>query len=454
MIRRVLLLVTLAVSLALLILDARAQTIFERLVMPGELIQGHAKLEKDCGNCHVSFAKKSLSRRCLDCHKEIASDISRKSGAHGKRKDVSAHECSHCHQDHKGRKADIADLDPQTFNHGLTDFPLQGAHSAVACQSCHVPGKKYREASSECIGCHKKDEPHQGRLGDGCQTCHDVVRWLSTKAFDHGKTAFPLVGKHKDVTCTACHAAQQWKGIAKGCVECHRIEDAHSGRYGPKCESCHVPKAWKPATFNHDTATKFPLRGEHRKVLCDSCHTGELYRDKLAVGCASCHKKDDAHKGRLGAKCETCHNETGWRQKVTFDHDLTRFPLIGLHAAVSCEACHKNQSFKDTPRACTNCHEDVHHEGRLGTSCDRCHNPNGWILWQFDHGKETKFPLTGRHASVPCHNCHSQLHVRVPTLPMDCYSCHSGDDAHQGAFGRVCSACHTTESFSGTVRRR
>jgi hypothetical protein len=76
------------------------------------------------------------------------------------------------------------------------------------------------------------------------------------------------------------------------------------------------------------------------------------------------------------------------------------------------------------------------------------------MLWQFDHGKETKFPLTGRHASVPCHNCHSQLHVRVPTLPMDCYSCHSGDDAHQGAFGRVCSACHTTESFSGTVRRR
>ena len=33
---------------------AGAQSIFEKLVMPGELVQGHAKLEKECANCHES----------------------------------------------------------------------------------------------------------------------------------------------------------------------------------------------------------------------------------------------------------------------------------------------------------------------------------------------------------------------------------------------------------------
>ena len=455
MFRRASLVLFLLVVLSLLLeVKANAQNIFEKLVMPGELIEGHAKFEKDCSNCHVSFAKKAQSRRCLDCHKDIDADISRKIGAHGRRPDVAAHECSHCHEDHKGRKADVVGLDPQTFDHKFTDFALEGAHTAVPCQSCHLPNMKYRDAPSACVGCHKKDEPHQGRLGDKCQTCHDVVRWLTAKAFDHGKTEFPLAGKHKEVACIACHAAQQWKGIGKACSDCHRIEDAHAGRYGIKCETCHQPQNWKASKFNHDTETKFPLRGEHRKVLCDSCHTGDLYRDKLAANCASCHKKDDAHKGQLGTKCETCHNETAWRQKVTFDHDLSRFPLIGLHATVPCEACHKSQSFKDVPHACNSCHNDIHHEGRLGQTCERCHNPNGWMLWRFDHGKDTRFPLTGKHTAVACHDCHTEKNVAAAQLSMDCFGCHSGDDAHRGAFGRACSTCHTTEGFSATLRRR
>ena len=247
--------------------DAPAQTLFEKLVMPGELAEGHAKLEKECGNCHVSFAKEAQSRRCLDCHKDVASDISRKIGAHGRRPDVAAHECSHCHQDHKGRKADIVGLDPQTFDHKFTDFRLEGAHAAVACQGCHAPEKKYRQALSECVGCHKKDEPHQGRLGEKCQGCHDIVRWLTTKPFDHGKTEFPLVGKHKEVVCTACHAAQQWKGIGKVCADCHRIEDAHGGRYGAKCETCHQPQAWKPAKFDHDKARNSPSRASTERFF-------------------------------------------------------------------------------------------------------------------------------------------------------------------------------------------
>lgn len=432
----------------------QAQNIFEKLVMPGELIEGHAKLEKNCSNCHKSFAKAAQSRLCLDCHKEIATDISRKVGAHGRRTDVGKQECSHCHEDHKGRKVDVIGLDPQTFNHALTDFLLDGAHKTAACLGCHAAGKKHRNAPTECVSCHKKDEPHQARLGDKCQACHETSAWLPAKPFDHARTAFPLEIAHKKVLCTACHTDEQWKGLGKACSNCHMIEDAHGGRYGSKCESCHQPEKWKIVKFDHDKATKFPLKGEHRKVLCDTCHTGNLYQDKLATPCVSCHKKDDAHKGQLGTGCAACHNETSWRQKVTFDHDLSRFPLIGLHAAVTCEACHTSQAFKATPMACNICHKDAHHEGRMGATCDRCHNPNGWQLWRFDHAKDTHFPLTGKHAAVACHSCHTATNVAKPSLPTDCFSCHSGDDAHRGSFGRACETCHTTESFAATLRRR
>ena len=66
-------------------------------------------------------------------------------------------------------------------------------------------------------------------------------------------------------------------------------------------------------------------------------------RDKLSTTCVSCHKKDDPHRGQLGPNCETCHNERGWRQKVAFDHDLTRFPLIGHHGLVPCEESHRTR---------------------------------------------------------------------------------------------------------------
>ena len=441
-------------GISMLLCEAQAQNIFEKLVMPGELVKGHAKIEKECKNCHASFTKADQSKLCLDCHKDVAKDVNEKTGAHGRRPEIAKVACNHCHEDHKGRDADIVGLDPQTFNHALADFALKGAHAAIACESCHAAGKKHRDAPSSCIGCHKKDEPHKGRLGERCDSCHEVVRWLTQKPFDHTKTSFPLVGSHKTVVCSACHTGQQWKGIGKTCADCHRLDDAHNGRYGAKCETCHQPEKWKLARFDHDKLTKFPLKGEHRKVLCDSCHKGDLYKDKLATGCSSCHKEDDAHKGQLGPRCETCHNEVSWRQKVAFDHDLSRFPLIGQHAAVTCEACHTSTSFKGTPLNCKACHSDTHHEGRLGTACERCHTPNGWPLSRFDHAKETQFPLTGKHAAVACHSCHTQTNASNQKLPTGCYACHSSDDAHRGAFGQACGTCHTTEGFGVAVRRR
>jgi hypothetical protein len=251
------------------------------------------------------------------------------------------------------------------------------------------------------------------------------------------------------VACSSCHANEKYKGVPTACASCHQLQDVHQGRYGAKCDSCHQPEKWKTIRFDHSRQTKFPLRGKHASVTCDACHKGDLYRDKLAMTCISCHKKDDAHKGQLGPNCQQCHNETAWRKKVAFDHDLSRFPLLGKHAIVPCEECHKSTSFKDTPMACVSCHPDEHHQGTLTSNCALCHTPNDWKRWRFDHDKQTSFPLTGAHAGLTCAACHREKNVTKISLPGSCYGCHAGDDDHQGNFGRACEKCHNTKSFKG-----
>ena len=427
--------------------SSNAQTLFEKLVNPGPLIEGHAKLENDCGQCHEKFQRQSQPKLCLDCHKDIFADRTQSRGFHGRDKNAATTDCKHCHTDHKGRTTDIVQLDRELFNHTATNFPLKGAHASVRCEGCHAPKEKFRKAASTCIACHRAIDPHKGNLGTACETCHNEENWRRTTTFDHAKTKFPLTGAHRDVTCAACHAGEKYKGVGVTCNSCHAIQDKHSGRYGQKCETCHASTKWTAISFNHDKATKFPLRGKHATTKCDTCHKADLYRDKLATNCAACHKKDDPHKGQLGPNCEKCHMETGWRQKVAFDHDVTRFPLIGLHAAVPCEECHRTPQFKDAPKACNGCHKDTHHEGRVGSQCAKCHNPNGWARWRFDHSTQSKFPLTGAHQGLDCHACHTTKSVAKITMTTTCYGCQSADDVHRGGFGQSCDQCHTTVSF-------
>jgi hypothetical protein len=449
-------LLALGVGITMLAPTAATATSVERLVMPGEVIKGHAKYENECFRCHKPFSKAAQRGLCLDCHKEVAADINKGVGFHGLSKDVKDTECKQCHTDHKGREANIVLLDKEVFDHRITDYPLKGAHTKVKCAECHLPTAKYRDAPLQCIGCHKDDDPHFGRLGTACADCHVERTWsdLSEAGFDHDKTEFPLQGKHKKVACDRCHPSQLYKPTPKDCFSCHKLNDVHGGRYGKKCETCHTPNEWKRSIFDHDK-TKFPLKGKHRQVACDTCHRGMLYEEKLETTCYSCHKQDDVHKGQQGKRCEQCHNELGWRTKVFFDHDLSKFPLIGLHATVPCEACHTSSTYKNTPLDCVSCHEsDDKHRRRLGPACGLCHNPNGWALWRFDHDSQTNYVLDGAHKSLDCHACHKDPVEAKIRLSTTCFACHRDDDVHRGGFGRYCERCHVTESFDAIRRMR
>lgn len=435
---------------------AEAQNPLERLVMPGEVIEGHAKLEKECSNCHVPFSQAGQDDLCIKCHKPIGADLAAKRGMHGMRSDIAGTPCRHCHAEHKGRKADIVQLDKQTFDHAQTNFRLAGKHTAAACEGCHKPGKKYREALQKCADCHKSNDVHGGRLGADCASCHAPEAWTTVK-FDHKATKFPLTGTHAQIACKSCHAGERYKDLPVACVSCHRAQDRHQGKNGEKCADCHKTTAWWDVAFDHDKNTKFPLLGKHADTACNKCHEQAPTRVKLATACTPCHTKDDVHKGELGKECLSCHSEANWKKDTRFDHALSRFPLRGKHVDAKCDACHKTKLYKDTPVACAPCHtkkDQDSHDGRLGPGCGQCHNVSEWKGAKFNHDTATKFRLTGKHASTGCYACHKARKVQKATLPTDCYSCHKTRDQHRGAFGRDCGRCHTTDSFGVAFIRK
>ncbi|MBI5939287.1 MAG: cytochrome c3 family protein [Caulobacterales bacterium] len=427
-----------------------AQTLIEKLVSPGPLAAAHARFEARCQSCHQSFKKDAQSGLCLGCHKPVATDIAARTGYHGRNRKIPGAVCSTCHTDHAGRGGRLVLLDPAGFNHTLTDYPLKGGHLRVACASCHKPGVKFRAAPTACASCHAARDPHKGKLGPGCASCHSETGWKDVR-FNHASTGFSLVGAHARPACLTCHADKTFQGASSACASCHAKDDAHKGTLGSSCASCHGTITWKPARFDHDR-TGFSLGGAHARVACDSCHAQGRYRGTQPA-CIGCHRDKDVHAGRLGAACANCHNASGW--KVTrFDHGKTGFALSGGHTALTCGACHGPAPAREAARstACASCHaaEDVH-KGGNGTTCEQCHQTTSWKTATFDHNRQTRFPLLGAHGGIVCATCHRQS-PREVRLGTACIDCHRPDDAHVGQLGADCASCHAPLTWKSPVR--
>ncbi|HEY6911593.1 MAG TPA: cytochrome c3 family protein [Myxococcales bacterium] len=160
-----------------------------------------------------------------------------------------------------------------------------------------------------------------------------------------------------------------------------------------------------------------------------------------------------------GTKCEACHTAAGWRP-VTFDHSKSGFPLEGRHLSASCRACHTSDDYRaPVPRTCAACHKDAH-TGELGSRCASCHDARDWTSrFGPDAHRQTNFPLTGRHAAIPCEECHLDQRDRTFTRStLDCVACHQRDfartagtalDHSRAGFGTDCKSCHFPSRFKG-----
>lgn len=401
---------------------------FDHRLSDFELLGAHLTLP--CASCHeAAQSHRNAAATCEACH--------RPDDPHEGRLGT---DCGRCHG-----ATSWAEV---RFDHEQTRFALRDRHRSVPCAACHFDNR-WQDTPVACVSCHAPDDVHRGERGTTCADCHTAASW-QTSRFDHDReTDFPLIGAHRHADCKSCHASGRFDDeLPKDCHGCHRARDDHAGRLGTDCASCHDAQEWQTTRFDHTHDGKWALAGRHAEVACHSCHTAQLAAQKLTTDCVSCHRAQDVHRGELGSDCVHCHLVDGWQIDIAFDHDLSDFPLVGLHVVVPCEQCHLTRAYKGTKTDCHDCHQAADkHVGALGPDCGACHSPNGWGIWEFDHGKATGYELTGAHSSTSCAGCH-KLPPSEQKPGTDCVGCHAHDDVHFGQYGRQCQRCHTTNSFS------
>ena len=382
-----------------------------------------------CSDCHASGDDyHAADTTCGSCHRD--EDVH--DGKLGQN-------CGSCHDDVAWRHV--------VFDHATTGYPLTGAHERTACVDCHQ-NNSFENTSTSCNSCHAVDDAHAGSKGTECQDCHNTSTWQSI-GFDHfSETGFALLDGHSGLACTDCHSREDYKDqYPNGCVDCHAADDDHQGRNGQDCANCHRPTTWGDSRFDHGE-TGFHLVEAHADLNCVACHKASP-ASEVQTTCSTCHAMDDSHGGQMQGECSSCHTQTAWHTSVSFDHDLSSFPLTGLHAVASCGSCHQSNRFQDADTACIGCHaDDDAHDGSLGTECASCHTSNGWSVTVFDHDVHTRFPLEGGHTGLDCGSCHRDSATDASDVPSTCGGCHANDDVHDGQFGNDCGQCHTVNSFS------
>jgi hypothetical protein len=407
-----------------------------------------------------------LSTACASCHADPHKD------------QFAGSPCASCHVESAWKPA-------AKFDHAQADFTLTGSHGSVACQKCHQAEKstdggevtRYRGTPQACAACHA--DPHRGKLGANCSTCHQTANWkrIDGSRFDHGRTRFPLRGRHAAVACAECHGPAATSMSIPGferCSTCH--EDRHGGQFdvagtAPDCARCHDERGFKPSTFSlaDHQRTGYPLEGAHRTVTCAKCHrevstvtlasqgidlrfsgptpTTVRQFDFQTTACSDCHADPHAAgTSRLAASdgCTGCHDVQAWKA-VTFDHDRTTFALDGAHRRTACTDCHRTTRptggvreipFTGAPTNCDGCHHDPHEEqftmDRESSLCTRCHTTIDWNPSRFDHDRDAAFKLEGAHRAVACVDCHpaerrgDEVVIRYKPVPQACAACHAG----------------------------
>ena len=441
--------VALAVTLCAAAADAQ--------LSPGPLHERHEALKglRHCLDCH-ELGKRVAPEKCLACHAILKERIESGRGLHATEE---RRRCEKCHSDHQG--SDYAMIawegGREAFDHSLTGTRLGGAHAALRCDDCHA------------------------------------ARFIADRA------GLAAAGKDLDRT----HL-----GLSPACGSCH--PDPHEPTLGPDCRSCHGESAWRPTEKFEHAGTRYPLTGRHGQVACGKCHPESgvaaegiarrvVFRGATWDRCDGCHA--DPHAGGFRQRCDECHDTGGWRNTrlSKFDHDATRYPLRGRHAALACEKCHVPGA-PHKPLAhtrCLDCHAD-HHAGQFanspgGAECSSCHAVAGFRPADYPlvRHQAARYPLVGSHLAVACAachggdgapsggryrfestlcvNCHADPHaLRADSSPAgpSCESCHALSGWRQVAYDHsatrfalrdahartACGLCHRRESGSAAIR--
>lgn len=318
--------------------------------------------------------------------------------------------------------------------------------------------RAHKDLSSFPVDCNKCHEAGYGVPDDKCLACHTHQPLRARIRAGKGFHAAPDVKKQ---ACKDCHAE-------------HKEEPPGSGK------GRRTSVDWRPfggqRNFDHGL-TGWPLEGTHRFQKCEKCHDKKYPETKLTTylgeraECTTCHFGTEKKPGVGGfnphkftdvalTDCKLCHTFSNFQvanlAATKFDHDKTDYPLKGEHLRNKCVACHEKNietfEIKDVDFSdCKGCHEDSHRSViSAKRDCKSCHlQSTKFRKTRFDHAKETKFPLRGKHAKNRCKDCH-KIDSPPEAPAMACVTCH--EDIHKGRFGKeTCEGCHVDLGFEQMV---
>lgn len=162
-----------------------------------------AHVAASCFSCHKNQGFKQTAVQCVSCHQpQFAATTNPNHQAAGFTVD-----CQTCHTTSAWQGG--------RFDHAQTRFPLRGAHQVQQCSSCHRDNV-YAGKPTDCVACHRGEydrttNPNHvaSNYPTNCQTCHGEIGWRPA-TFNHAATRFPLTGAHQAVSCSQCHANNQY----------------------------------------------------------------------------------------------------------------------------------------------------------------------------------------------------------------------------------------------------
>ncbi|MEO8139569.1 MAG: hypothetical protein ABI742_07990, partial [Gemmatimonadota bacterium] len=251
----------------------------------------------DCAACHrVAGWKPSTFDRSAHATLSLALD--------GRHAEV---DCRACHgNDRKG-------LPPISAAAPLGKAAFLFKLPQVECTSCHADPHRgrfvrggARPVEGGCLACH---DTRAFRPSSADVAAHKTFGL----PLDGAHRATPCVSCHAEMK-QAAGAPRRSSLIAAGvtfaelrfeapttCAECH--ETPHGAQFSSRtdkgrCDACHTTEAFQPAgRFDHDRDASFSLKGAHEKVPCNRCHSIDvsggnprrLIFRPLSGKCESCH---------------------------------------------------------------------------------------------------------------------------------------------------------------------
>ncbi|MEZ5420886.1 MAG: cytochrome c3 family protein [Vicinamibacterales bacterium] len=219
--------------------------------------QSFAKAPFDHATTAFPLTGKHAPAACVACHTNLTR-VATRTGRAASAAEVDfgglKRECASCHDDtHKGDLGATCEschttdrFAVPTYAHRTPAPFFEGAHTPVTCVQCHAstgvaaapvltratapPGPSARATTlpgatttaatrtpgplaavhftatpRTCVTCHA--DVHLGQVAQTCESCHSVslAKFAVAPTFDHGRTRFPLGGKHAPVACAKCH---------------------------------------------------------------------------------------------------------------------------------------------------------------------------------------------------------------------------------------------------------